>query len=160
MCTIDGENMLDDVVLDVVQAPPGRRLIGVDEAAATRERGLELDVRPDELRPEPRDPLLALAKAPLRRRRRRGLHAEATEEVGVRDVRVIFAIFRVLFAAVVMVMNQIHGCMKGRARSYVEEELKSVILVYIYLVLVYMCVVVVLINIGIIYLYTTFILTY
>jgi len=53
LLTVEGEDFVDDVVLDVPEATAGRRLVGVRENAAA-ERRVELDVLADQLRPEPR----------------------------------------------------------------------------------------------------------
>jgi hypothetical protein len=50
--TVEGEDLVNDVVLDVPEAPARRRLVGVGQHAAA-ERRVELDVLADQLRPEP-----------------------------------------------------------------------------------------------------------
>lgn len=60
--TVEGEHVLEDVVLDVVEAAAGRGVVGVEERAAA-ERGLELGVTADELRPHPLHLLLSLGAA-------------------------------------------------------------------------------------------------
>jgi len=58
--------VLEDVVLDVVEAAAGGGVVGVEQRAAAEGR-LELGVAADELRPHPLHPLL-LPGAPLRPR--------------------------------------------------------------------------------------------
>jgi len=60
--TIEGEDVVEDVVLDVVEAAASRGVIGVEEGAAA-ERRLELGVAADELRPHPLHLLLGLGAA-------------------------------------------------------------------------------------------------
>ena len=64
--TVEGEDVLEDVVLDVAEAAAGGGVVGVEQRAAAEGR-LELGVAADDLRPHPLHPLL-LPGAPLRPR--------------------------------------------------------------------------------------------
>ncbi len=63
---VEGEDLVEKVVLDVAEAPAGRRVVGVGEEVAA-ERRVKLDVLADELRPEPLHLLLRRRSALLRR---------------------------------------------------------------------------------------------
>jgi hypothetical protein len=63
---VEGEDLVEEVVLDVAEAPAGRRVVGVGEEVAA-ERRVKLDVLADELRPEPLHLLLRRRSALLRR---------------------------------------------------------------------------------------------
>ena len=83
--TVEGEDVLEDVVLDVVEAAAGGGVVGVEERAAA-ERRLELGVVADELRPHPLHLLLGLG-APLRPRPEEA-HQSMRRVRGRRSIRV------------------------------------------------------------------------
>lgn len=61
--TVEGEDMVEDVVLDVAEAAARGGVVGVNEGAAA-ERRVELGAGADELGPDPLHLLLRL-RAPL-----------------------------------------------------------------------------------------------
>lgn len=58
--TINRENILQDIVLNVMQTPSRRSMVSVDQEALS-ERGVEHHIVADQLRLQPRDPLIGRA---------------------------------------------------------------------------------------------------